>query len=297
MSKKQQHDTHFKLNFNIIEVGKAFLQHNLPKEMLAWLNLDTLQVVSNELLPSQGQRKKFADVIYSVKDKTGGEVHALIQLEAQSSPDKNMAIRVWEYHVAVARAYLSREQKTKIPLILNFVLYNGKAEWEGDSCLADMFENFEVHMQTWKMNFVIDMRKKSFRELGVQGAAAAPQMMMKGRAEGTFLDAFPHIYEKMVEHRQDTVENIDYMVSHEGKNSDKLLENFSNLAPDKTSEYKVMFEKAIHKGLERGLKQGLEKGRLESTLRVAKNLLKQGLDSTMIAKATGLSKAQINALA
>ena len=47
-------------------------------------------------------------------------------------------------------------------------------------------------------------------------------------------------------------------------------------------------EQGLEKGLEQGLEQGLEKGEKRKAIEIAKNLLKKGLDTEMIADITGL---------
>ena len=47
-------------------------------------------------------------------------------------------------------------------------------------------------------------------------------------------------------------------------------------------------EKGLEQGLEKGLEQGLEKGEKRKAIEIAKNLLKKGLDTEMIADITGL---------
>ena len=55
-------------------------------------------------------------------------------------------------------------------------------------------------------------------------------------------------------------------------------------------------EKGIKQGLEQGIEQGKIEGLKEGAIEIAKNLLKQGIDISIIVKATNLSKEYIEEL-
>lgn len=55
-------------------------------------------------------------------------------------------------------------------------------------------------------------------------------------------------------------------------------------------------EKGIETGLQRGIARGMERGRLEEKKEIARNLLNQGIEIALVAKATGLSKEEIERL-
>ena len=207
------HDENFKHNFTSPNVARDFLKHNLPKEILEKIKLETLRVVSNELLPSRYRGKRRADIMYCVEAKNGERVYALLHLEAQSRHDKNMGIRVWEYHVAIGRAHLKMGYK-KIPLILTFVLYHGKKEWTSAKSIAELFTDFDLYANvSLKAPFLINLTKEKIEELKKQGAAAAPQIIMKQQAMGEYCDVLPELLTLMKAHGQDDEENIDYMAT------------------------------------------------------------------------------------
>ncbi|MDE6795955.1 MAG: hypothetical protein K2J63_11710, partial [Muribaculaceae bacterium] len=55
-------------------------------------------------------------------------------------------------------------------------------------------------------------------------------------------------------------------------------------------------EKGMQKGIEKGIQKGIEKGREEGVLKTARNFKALGASTEMIAQATGLSAAEIDAL-
>ena len=171
------HDDNFKHNFSCLAVAIAFLKYNLPKEILAQIDLSTVRIESNEFLASRYRSKRHADIVYAVKDKKGHKIYILVHLEAQSEHDKNMAMRIWEYHVAIARAHFRQGYK-KIPLIQTFVLYHGKEAWTSPKSIAELFADFDQYCTfALKVPFLIDLNATDLASLQVQEAAAAPQIM------------------------------------------------------------------------------------------------------------------------
>ena len=61
-----------------------------------------------------------------------------------------------------------------------------------------------------------------------------------------------------------------------------------------TAEFKL--EEAVEVWKEEGREEGIEKGREEGIEKVARNLLRNGISSDIIAKSTGLSMDKIRAL-
>lgn len=55
-------------------------------------------------------------------------------------------------------------------------------------------------------------------------------------------------------------------------------------------------QKGLQEGRQKGLQEGRKEGRKESSLEIAKNLKTEGLDVNIIAKCTGLSVQEIEAL-
>ncbi len=75
-------------------------------------------------------------------------------------------------------------------------------------------------------------------------------------------------------------------------NEDADFLNFISVEKDN-----MMIENSIRdEGIRKGLKQGLEQGTEQSKNEIAKNMLKENMDISLISKLTGLSNEQINKL-
>ena len=75
-------------------------------------------------------------------------------------------------------------------------------------------------------------------------------------------------------------------------NEDADFLNFISVEKDN-----MMIENSIRdEGIRKGLELGLEKGTEQSKNEIAKNMLKENMDISLISKLTGLSNEQINKL-
>lgn len=273
------HDENFKHNFMSKNVAYDFLKHNLPKKVLDKIKLESVRVEGNELLPSRYRSKRNSDIIYSVESKQGERIYALLHLEAQSSHDKNMGIRVWEYHVAIGRVHFKKGYK-KIPLILTFVLYHGAEKWTSAKSIAELFLDFDLYSSVaLRSPFLINLTKAEIENLKKQGAAAAPQIIMKQQATGGYCEVLAELWQIMKKHGQDDEENIDYMATNDKHGEFGFLEKFSKLEPITANDYKIMFEQAIQRERKKSLKLGIIKGKkegIEQGIQAVKDLLAKG---------------------
>ena len=76
-----------------------------------------------------------------------------------------MALRVWEYHVAITRAHLKSGAK-KIPFILTYVLYYGSDRWTSAQSIAELFDDFEFYVNiALKSPFLLNLTEEEIKSL------------------------------------------------------------------------------------------------------------------------------------
>ena len=294
------HDENFKHNFTNKKVAHDFLLHNLPQKVLERIDIATVTIESNEFLPSRYRSKRRADILYSVKDKQGKKVYALLHVEAQSKQDKHMALRVWEYHVAITRAHV-KQGNEKVPLILTFVLYHGKDTWTSAQSIAELFDDFELYVDvSLKAPFLINLKEKEIGALKTQGASSAPQLIMKGQAHGDFCPMLDTLYPLLKSYNQLDEENIDYIITNDQHEPPALFEKIRTFDQATANHYKNMFEAAIRKESQKSLKMGLIKGKIEGKkegkIEIAIQMIIEGMKADLIARVTGLSLKEIEKL-
>lgn len=270
------HDDSFKHNFTNKRVAHDFLLYNLPKKVLDCIDIETVQIEPTDFLPSRYRSKRRADILYSVKSKRGKRLYALLHLEGQSSHDKYMALRVWEYHVAIVRAHLHQGYK-KVPLILTFVLYHGKRTWTSAKSVAELFDNFDLYVDvSLKMPFLLNLTKRQIEELKKQGAASAPQLIMKGQAMGDFCDILDELWPHLERYEQNSEENMNYMATVDKHGGSQFIDKLIKFDPITANNYKVMFEQAIAKEVRKATAKEIRKEVRKATEKIKIETLKAG---------------------
>ena len=89
--------------------------------------------------------------------------------------------------------------------------------------------------------------------------------------------------------------NMDKYMEFWYNKDDMMIEN--SIRDEATKKgLKEGLEKGLERGIKQGLEQGLERGTEQSKNEIAKNMLKKGLDISLISEVTGLSNEQINNL-
>ncbi len=277
MNTENIHDQIFKHNFKKIEVARAFLHHNLPKKARAAINLELLEPMDAEFIPSAYRSARRADMLYATKSHTGRDVYALIHLEGQSHHDKNMAFRVWEYHTAIGGEHL-RRRGTKIPLIITFVLYHGKAPWTSPRSIAALFKDFDLYVEYGlKRPFLKILTTESMEKLKAQGAAAGPQLILRGQTHGDYADNLQELYPILKKHDQLDDENLGYMITHDAHREEEFIQKLSKFDAENADKLKTMFERATQRAAQRAAQRAHKEGRQEGRQELIKSLCQHGL--------------------
>ena len=291
-----EHDEFFKRNFTQKRVIKDFLASNLPEEVLSVVDLDTIKIEPTEMLSGPYIGKKRVDILCSLKGKEGKKVYALLHLEGQSKHDKYMAIRVIEYHAAIARYHVNKGGE-KVPTILTFVLYHGKEKWTSPISIAEVYDDHKLYISvSHNAPFLINLTEKEIEMLKNQGASSAPQIMMKGQAYGDYHEFSGVLYSLMKKYEQINDDNLDYIVANE-KKPKELLKKFRKIDPEKFNPYIDMFEAAVERVAKKEAKKKVKKEvKKEGKMEVALRMLKEGEPIEKISNYTGLTKEEIEKL-
>lgn len=134
---KSPHDALFKARFSRRPTAIAFCRHYLPPEIVALLDLDSLEVVK-ESFSDEALRQHFSDMLYQIALRTGGTAHLHILLEHKSWPDQGVALQIARYQMQ-KWAELWNDHAPRLPVILPVVLYHGKQKWNVPRNFAAMF--------------------------------------------------------------------------------------------------------------------------------------------------------------
>ncbi len=237
MNTENIHDRVFKHNFEKIEVARAFLHHNLPKKIRAAVNLDLLELMHPEFIPSVYRRGRRVDILYTTKSHTGVDVYTLFHLE-EKKHHKNRTFRVWEYHTVIGGEHIKR-RRDNIPLIITFVLYHGKVQRTSPRSIAELFKDFDLYVEHGlKRPFLKILTTESMEKLKAQGAAAGPQLLLRGQTHGDYADHFQELYSLLKKYDQLDEENLGYMITHDAHEEKEFIQKLSKFDPENANKLK-----------------------------------------------------------
>lgn len=114
----------------------------------------------------------------------------------------------------------------------------------------------------------------------------------------TLYEKFLYVFKNM-----DILERMPKELQNQVFTKLKNISEIAQMSPDDRLAYEISrlheydTENALYTKYEEGKEEGIEIGEEKANLRVARNMLKDGLDLQMIIRYTGLTKEQIQSLA
>ncbi len=136
------HDTFFRAVFARRRPAESELRAVLPRQLVAKLDLDTLEVEPPSFV-DPALRWRHVDVLYRVRLRGEGEVLIYVLLEHQSTVDPLMPLRVLIYLGRIWDHWLRVEENggaTRIPAVLPIVLHQGPERWSAATELLELID-------------------------------------------------------------------------------------------------------------------------------------------------------------
>ena len=134
------HDALFKATFGQPDIARSELQLVLPADVLAHLELATLEVLPGSFV-DEALQHTHTDLLYAVRSKRGPEALVYVVFEHQSSPDATMPFRLLRYLVRVWERWLrDHPDAKKLPIVLPVLLHHGDGRWQSAPELASMLD-------------------------------------------------------------------------------------------------------------------------------------------------------------
>lgn len=299
MTKKlvKKHDPLARKFLTDITVAKEFLNLYLEPKILELCDLSSLEIDSGSYV-EEDLKVHFSDVVYKVNLKeNAGCVYIYNLVEHQSSPEKLMPLRIIRYQLAIIQKHLDKYGEGALPLVVPMVFYNGsQSPYPYPYDIADLFFDKELFDQVQLGKFrLIDLTVMPQDEILRHGKIAVLEMLAK----------YIHVRDikAVLEY---IIASINVARAH-GLTESLFKGAFTYLSDAREiSEMKLVVEQLIKTVPEyreiimtysESLRQeGELRGKLEGKLEIAKELLKSGIDNSIIANATHLSLEEIKKL-
>ena len=300
------HDRFTKANLQEVAIARAFLQVHLDTPLRKRIDLASMKLTNNEfVLPHL--RKIQSDVVYECLID-GKDSYIYFLMEGQSSAEELMAFRKLQYNVALMDHHLKMGNK-KLPVIVSICLYNGKrSPYPYSTDVFDCFENVELAKEMMFKPFkLIDLSVLSDKEIEQHGIAALFEMLLKHHDTKQLYNLFAHLVKlNFFQETLDVIKDDNYIVNlleyalNTGEEREHPVEQILELLAENAPKHKEYImtvadqlrQQGMHEGVILGEKKGIEKG-IE---KVARSMLNEGAEISFVAKTTGLTVEQLEAI-
>ncbi|MCZ4060841.1 Rpn family recombination-promoting nuclease/putative transposase [Pantoea sp. LMR881] len=302
------HDATFRQFLTQPEIARDFMELHLPAELRALCDLSTLKLESGSFVEDD-LRQYFSDVIYSLRTTTGdGYVHVLI--EHQSSPDRHMAFRLMRYAVAAMQRHLEAGHK-KLPLVIPVLFYTGKrSPYPYSTRWLDEFDDPAVAEKLYGSAFPLtDITVIPDDDIMNHRSMAALTLLQKHihqRDMATLTDRLATLLMADYLSSSQVTVLIHYLLqAGESADSEAFVRELAQRVPQHGDALMTIAQQLEQKGIEKGRmegrqegiqlgeQRGIEKGEREATLKIARTMLQNGLDQSIVMQMTGLTEDEL----
>ena len=303
---KNPHDRVFRGSMSDMKVARPFIEFYMLNEVTQDLDLSTLKLLPTSNINSRLD-ESISDLVYSCKYKddsaTNGksEVRIIILVEHQSTPDKFMPVRVYDYIFGLWINELKANNKIELlPACHALVFYHGEqTPYPYTMDLTDCIDDPKDRMQSFWQNTVqlVEVEDYSDEQLLAQKLDGVLSLALKHSREADLtdivylitkrlsnIDAFEHIELEFIKRL------MFYLWRTQGKiDKEQLTVKLDELNQPIGGEVMTFVEQLRE--------EGQEVGRFNEKIDMAINCLKEGASFDFIAKVTGLPIEKVNALA
>lgn len=313
MTKKHvlnQHDKFAKTSLEHKEIAQDFFKAHLPEELQEHIEWKTLALQSGSFIDDD-YRDKYTDILYRV-DMFNQPGYLLILTEHQSTADRYMALRllnylckIWERH---AKQHPKPDKQTRdkeglLPLVYPITLYHGKVSpYPYSLDILDLFAHKGLAKSVLHNPFpLVDLTNIDDNTLTKHGRAAVMEMIQKYIFQRDIMPAIKQLAQlgrfELIEALDDgkyVIKVVNYALSKgEMPSPEKLLETIIQAIPEQEDNIMTGADMLRQQGREQGVQQGMKQGMKQGIHQVAKNMLAEGIDSSLVAKTTGISSDSI----
>ena len=316
-----KHDATFKEVFSQ-KRAKDFIENNIPKEALDVIDMESLELIKDIFINEELQ-ESFSDLIYRVKINNKNAYISFL-LEHKSYRDKLAIFQLNKYILESWITIIQKDNTEELPIIIPMLIYHGQEKWNLKTDLRDMIPGFDElpnyfkkRVPVFKYDFfnIGEYKESDFKKL-----TRLTAMMLKA-----FKDAFEKDLEVVLENflialeeieKEESLETIIYYgeiylryieLTNSNATEEDIKEGIRKLDGKGAVTMSILerrellgIEKGIEKGIAKGRREGIQEGRQEGKLegikKVAKNLLKEGAEISLVVKTTGLSKSEVEKL-
>ncbi len=176
---KSPHDSFFQAVMEKVEVARDFFQGRMTneKELAQAIDFGTLQI-ADSVGRAPNKKSTYTDITYHALTKSGGNV--FLHVEQERGIDRRMLERIFHYNARLYTKHINQGHD-RLPLVLNFVVYNGiKEDYPYYEDISDYYEEPNLARLVMGKPFqLVNLTKQKDEELLNHGASGLMEVLLK----------------------------------------------------------------------------------------------------------------------
>ncbi|MFO0060320.1 MAG: Rpn family recombination-promoting nuclease/putative transposase [Planctomyces sp.] len=266
------HDHFFRRTFDVLPNARALLKSQLPAELVAKLDLQSIQPAKETFLTATDNESRL-DLLFTARLLDGTSLLIYLLLEHKSWVDRRIALQLLKY---VLRIQEWRDRNGQPPcVVIPLVVYQGTQQWDEPTSLRH-----KVNADQDLQGFVPDMQVILVDLGGVKSSFLPELPELEARIRAMQIARRPELpYQSTVaifellqgweksDSQNDALNDIVvYLCSvFDAKNLHWLTQAFrAGQAPGSgklmPNCLEALFEKGVKQGVQQGVEQGIEQG-------------------------------------
>ena len=223
-----------------------------------------MQLTSNSFVSSELKERR-SDLVYlsNIDNKLG---YIYVLMEAQSTEKKWQTLYLIEYNLLLLKQHIDQHKDTtKLPCIINIVLYNGKKKYKGPTTLEDSFQDPALLHEMLRRPFLINLQEETDDEILKDKKAALVEIVLKQGKLRNFYNLLKNkkINIELINNSTYWKEVIFYILDRDKGDPKQFLKKLPNLAPEKKENIMSALQQIEQRGRTEGIQIGEQRGRTE----------------------------------
>jgi predicted transposase/invertase (TIGR01784 family) len=268
---RSPHDTFFRESFTRREVACDFLRCRLPPELLAELDLTTLEI-SKDSYVSSDLRTAYSDLVYRVG--YGSEALTVYLLfEHKSWAERWTSLQLMRYIAAEGDQYRKQHPKARhLPPVYPLVIYHGNRSWTAPTGFHNLVKPLPDLMKPFVPSFgyqLVDLSGPTDAEIKGRVLTRLVQLAMRWVFDAQPVERLRELL-ALIEHVEDrdtAVEVLESLLRYFVQGTQRVDEPTVRALLQQTSTGEPIMQTFIDRYIEQGINQGQRLGEATALLR------------------------------
>ncbi|MFT4464371.1 MAG: Rpn family recombination-promoting nuclease/putative transposase [Sodalis sp. (in: enterobacteria)] len=314
MSKKftpTPHDAVFRQFLHDKATAQDFFDIWLPDDIKALCDWATLKPESGSFIDPD-MKPYQSDILYSV-NANGADGYVYCLIEHQSTPDKLMAWRLMRYCMAAMQRHLEAGHD-KLPLVFPVLFYCGeKSPHPYSTNWLDCFERpdiaAKIYSQPFRLADVTTLDDDAIMQHRRMALLELIQKHIRRRDMTELLDSIVKLLSYNYYTDTQVVTMMNYLVQEGNAASPRTFITEIARRAEKHEEALMTIAEALkqegkqegyqigrEEGIQQGMQQGMQQGEHTAAMKIARQLVSNGVDRAIVKISTGLSDHELDNL-